>query len=465
MMRNPIRTRQAAVLALLLSVFAGNIQSQTKVAAPSNRFTPAQDVQLGREAAAEVERQMPLLRDGRTASYVDNLGDRLVAAIPGEFQHREFRYSFKTVDLREINAFALPGGPMYLHRGMIEAARTEGEIAGVMAHELAHVALRHGTAQASKAQKYQIGAIAGQILGTIIGGRTGAVVAEGSRFGLGVSFLRFSRAYEKDADILGAQMMARAGYDPIEMANMFRTIEQQAQSRAPEFLSDHPNPGNRVQYITAEARTLRVENRRQNTGELQEIHAQLRSLPAARSSAEVARRQSREPGPVGTSGLGRVEPPSSQYRTFSEGGLRLSVPANWEPVSGGGNAIWFAPQGAYGRTNGREVFTHGMQVGAAQTSYRDLNSATSQLLQSLAQGNPNLRQLGRAQRTPFAEREGLVVRLRNASEVTGRNEIVTLHTALIENGTLIYAVGVAPEDEAREYVSHFGRVASTVRIR
>jgi hypothetical protein len=463
---NVRRTRRAAVTALLLAVFAASTASQTKVNAPKNKFTVAQDVQLGREAAAEVERQMPLLRDSRTSSYVDDLGDRLVDAIPAEFRHREFRYSFKTVDLKEINAFALPGGPMYLHRGMIEAARTEGEIAGVMAHEMAHVALRHGTAQASKAQKYQIGAIAGQILGSIIGGRTGTVVAEGSRFGLGVSFLRFSRAYEKDADILGAQMMARAGYDPVEMANMFRTIEQQSRGGGPEFLSNHPNPGNRIQYITAEARSLRIENRRQNSGELQEIHARLRSMPAARSSAEVARNQSRDSGPVGTAGIGRVEPPSPRYRTYSEGGLHVAVPENWEPVSGGGgNAVWFAPQGAYGRANGREVFTHGMQFGAAQTSYRDVNSATSALVQSLAQGNPNLRRQGNARRTTFAERDGLVVQLRNASDVTGRGEVVTLHTALIENGTLVYAVGVAPEEEARQYVNVFGRVASSVRVR
>ena len=134
--------------------------------------------------------------------------------IPAELRHPEFRYSFKVVNLKEINAFALPGGPMYVNRGMIEAAKTEGEVVGVMAHEMAHVALRHGTAQASKAEKYQIGAVAGQILGAIIGGTAGAVVSQGSQFGIGVSFLRFGRAFEKDADILGAQMMARAGYDP-----------------------------------------------------------------------------------------------------------------------------------------------------------------------------------------------------------------------------------------------------------
>src|SRR4029077_15311257 len=116
------------------------------------------------------EQQFPLLRDSEVSAYVEKIGQRLVAAIPPEFQHPEFRYYFKVVDARDINAFALPGGPMYVNRGMIEAAHTEGEMAGVMAHELSHVALRHGTAQATKAQKYQAGATAVGILGTIFGG-------------------------------------------------------------------------------------------------------------------------------------------------------------------------------------------------------------------------------------------------------------------------------------------------------
>src|ERR1044072_7584067 len=92
--------------------------------------------------AAQVERQMPIMRDEMVESYVERVGQRLVAAIPQEFQHPEFRYSFKVVNARDINAFALPGGPMFVNRGMIEAARNEGEMAGVMAHEISHVALR-----------------------------------------------------------------------------------------------------------------------------------------------------------------------------------------------------------------------------------------------------------------------------------------------------------------------------------
>jgi adenylylsulfate kinase len=143
---------------------------------------------------------------------------------------------------------------------MLEAARNEGEIAGVLAHEISHVALRHGTAQASKATKYQLGELAGAVLGAIIGGRTGDVVAQGTSFGLGTAFLRFGRDFERQADLLGAQIMASAGYDPMDMANMFRTIEERSASGGPEWLSSHPNPGNRYEAISREAIALNVDD-------------------------------------------------------------------------------------------------------------------------------------------------------------------------------------------------------------
>ena len=152
-------------------------------------------MELGQQAAKEVEQQLPLLRDDGIESFVDRIGRRLVQVIPSEMEHREFRYSFKVIDVREINAFALPGGPMYINRGMIQAAGVEGEVAGVMAHELSHVILRHGTAGATKQQPFQIGAIAGAIAGAIIGGNVGQVVAQGTQFGLGTYFLRYSREY------------------------------------------------------------------------------------------------------------------------------------------------------------------------------------------------------------------------------------------------------------------------------
>jgi predicted Zn-dependent protease len=212
----------------MLVVAVSAASAQTAIEPDKNKYTPAQDVQIGLEAAQEVRRELPMLQDERIDDYVDRVGARLVRGIPQQFQHGEFRYTFEVVNQKEINAFALPGGPMFLHRGMMEAAKAEGEVAGVMAHEIAHVALRHGTAQATKAQGFQIGAVAGQILGAIVGGTAGSIIAQGSQFGLGTYFLRYGREYEREADLLGAQIMARAGYNPRAMADMFRTIEQQS---------------------------------------------------------------------------------------------------------------------------------------------------------------------------------------------------------------------------------------------
>src|SRR4051812_4210663 len=248
LVQNPTAAR-IRLIPVLLAALALPAVAQTHIEPHKNSYKPEQDVELGRQAAAEVRQQMPLLNDQRVEDYVERIGERLVERIPSEYRQPAFHYTFDVVNLREINAFALPGGPMFLHRGMIEAAKTEGEIAGVMAHEMSHVILRHGTAQATKGQKYQIGAIAGQVLGSVVGGTLGSVIGQGSQIGLGTWFLKYSREYESQADILGSQILARAGYNPREMANMFKTIEAEGGAGGPQFLSDHPNPANRYQSI------------------------------------------------------------------------------------------------------------------------------------------------------------------------------------------------------------------------
>src|SRR6266850_2916163 len=241
--------RYARILpALMLTAALSTVYAQTRIVAPPNKYAPADDVKLGQEAAAQVQKEMPMLNDPAVDEYIAGIGQRLVAAIPPEQRHPEFRYTFKVVNQKEINAFALPGGPMFLNRGMIEAAHNEGEVAGVMAHEMSHVTLRHGTAQATKGEKFQIGAIAGQVLGAIVGGTAGSIIANGSNIGLSTYFMKFSREYETQADVNGTQIMARAGYDPRHMAEFFKVLETQG-GGGPEFLSDHPNPGNRYQYI------------------------------------------------------------------------------------------------------------------------------------------------------------------------------------------------------------------------
>ena len=454
-----------AVFAMPVSVF-----SQTQIKYHSNKYKPTDDVKVGRQAAAEVEQQMPILNDNVATSYVSRVGQRLVNSIPPEFQHPEFSYYFKIVNARDINAFALPGGPMYVNRGMIEAARNEGEMAGVMAHELSHVALRHGTAQASKAQKY--GLLAGilGIGGQILGGPAGAA-AQVAGQGVGVYFLKFSREYETEADILGAQIMARAGYDPHDLANMFKTIEQQSGGGGGGFLSDHPAPANRYERINQEAQSLHVDNPIRDSRDFSQIQARLRAMGRAPSMEEIARSGNRYPTGE-TSGnypnnpsRGRVDSPSARYQNYSTLGgiLRVSVPSNWTQLPDN-NSVWFAPEGAYGQYQNQVIYTHGVSFGIAQTQSRNLQQATSEFLTSMGAGSGNLRQRSGLVRTTVAGRAGLTTTLANVNEATGQAEVVTVITTQLRDGQLFYMIAVSPENESASYQTAFRNILRSLQI-
>jgi Zn-dependent protease with chaperone function len=460
-MKMPLRVTAALVLA---SAF---VSAQTKVVPPKNSYTPAQDVELGRQAAAEARQQLPILRDDGVTSYLEDIGRRLVTAIPSDLRRPEFHYTFEPVNVREINAFALPGGPMFVNRGMIEAAKSEGEVSGVMAHELSHVILRHGTAQASKAQKYQIGAVAGQILGAIIGGGWGQVISQGSQFGLGTAFLRFSREYERQADILGSQIMARAGYDPRDMASMFKTIEKQGGPGGPQWLSDHPNPGDRAAYITKEAEALRVENPVRESQGFSQVQARLKQMPAAPTTEQATKNSGNRP--TGTSGgggmpTGRVAAPSSSFRTYTEGNMfKVSVPSNWREIPAQ-SAVTFAPDGAYGQANGQNVFTHGVEIGGARNETHDLQTATNELVESLGQANPGLSRASGYDRVTLSGRPGLRTVLTNSQSATGQPESIVVFTTQLRDGNLFYAVAVAPQSDFGAYRGVFDKVIRSIQL-
>jgi hypothetical protein len=465
---------KSPLIAVILAATVTAASAQTKITAPKNKYSPSDDVKLGQEASQQVQKEMPVMRDEQVNSYLNNIGRRLVNAIPNQFQHPEFRYTFTGVNLREINAFALPGGPMYINRGMIEKARNEGEVAGVMAHELSHVALRHGTAQQTKATPYAIGQIAGQIAGAIIGGRTGSVIAQGSQFGIGTYFMKFSREYEKQADLLGAQIMARAGYDPRDMANVFQTIEKESGPGGPQWMSDHPNPGNRYEYINQEARNLRVEaGANRNSGEFQSVQAHLRTLAPAPTAEEVARNNKAgrttngngDGGGASSRPISRnVPPPNSKFSTYNEGNLfRISVPSNWREM-GSNNNVTFAPDGAYGDLNGQSIFTHGIELGLARNEGHDLNTATNELVDSLREGNPRLTRGNGFERGTVGGRQGLRTVLSNISDATGEQEVVEVYTTQLGDGSLFYAIGVAPRAEYNTYSNVFRNVIRSIQF-
>jgi beta-barrel assembly-enhancing protease len=462
----------ACVLAVALFVMPIATLAQTQIKYHSNKYQPSDDVKLGRQAAAEAERQFPLMRDSEVQSYVESVGQRLVASIPPEFQHPEFRYYFKVINASDINAFALPGGPMYVNRGMIQAARSEGEMAGVMAHELSHVALRHGTAQATKAQKYSLLAGIAGIAGSILGGGNLGQLAAGS---VGVYFLKFSREYETEADLLGARIMANAGYDPRELANMFQTIQRQGGGGG-GFFSDHPSPSNRYQRINQEAQYLQVRNVSHDNREFVAVNERLRSYGRAPSMAEIQRSGQRypnqgDPYPNGdrtgypNPPSGRVEYPSSRFRSYRVLNVaQVSVPENWREVSDSGNSIWFAPSGAYGSTNGQSVFTHGVSFGTFQPNSRNLQQATNDFLNSLQQGNGNLRSRGGYMRTTIDGRNALSIALNNVNEATGRQEIVTVITTQLRSGEVLYMIAVAPNEDFGNYQNVFQNILRSMQL-
>ena len=462
-----VRARSAAVAAMFAGALITGVGAQTRVVAPDNKYSPPDDVKLGQEAAQEVEKQLPVMHDGEVNNYLTSIGRRLAENIPPEFRHPEFRYSFTGVNLREINAFALPGGPMFINRGMLEKAHDEGEVAGVMAHELSHVALRHGTAQQSKATPYAVGSVAGQILGAIVGGGWGQVISQGSQFGFGAAFLRYGREYEKQADILGSHIMAAAGYDPRDMANVFRTIEKESGPGGPQWLSDHPNPGNRYDYITAEAKALHVTAAQHDTQQFEGVQAHLRSLPPAPTTEEVAKnhKAGRETGtPDVRPRTGDIPRPDSRTASYNEGNLfRVSVPANWREVPSN-NSVTFAPDGATGTVNGSSVFTHGVEIGVARNESHDLETATRELLDALRQSNPRLSAEQGYDRSSIGGRQALHTAASNVSDVTGGQEVIDVYTTQLADGSLFYVLGVAPREDYNAYANAFRNVVRSIQF-
>jgi hypothetical protein len=467
-----MRIRTVALVLTVVVGAAGLPEAQTKITPPKNRYTPEQDVQVGREAAAEARKEFPIITDGQLATYLDRLGKRLVTASPSELNNPVFEYSFTPVNLKDINAFALPGGPMFVNRGMFEAAVGEGEVAGVMAHELSHVLLRHGTANATKAQGFQIGQLAGAIAGAVVGGGWGQVISQGSQFGLGTWLLKYSREYEKQADLLGAQIMARAGYDPRDLGRMFETIQKQGGPGAPQWLSSHPDPGNRSAYIAKEAAQLKIASAGDNrAADFQEARASFARLPPAKSMADLARntptRSGSEGGTAGAA-VGRVgdpvPPPSAQFRTVQGGRLfDVEVPSNWQAVASN-SAVKYVPMNGYGPIEGQSVFTHGVELGVARASSRSLTEATEALLQAFAQSNPDLRRGGEPREIRMSQRQSLAVPLVNRSALGG-TERIGLYTTFLADGNLFYYATIVPEREADQYRLVFDRIGRSIRLK
>ncbi len=205
-------------------------------------LSEADEVELGRQAAARVESRTPLVADPFVQNYINALGQKL-ARYSGR---TNLRYRFRAIDSREINAFALPGGFIYINRGILEAAGDEDELAGVIGHEIAHVAARHHVDQLKRAQLTGLG-LAG--LGALLGASKGAAFGKlAAELAAGGALMKFSRDAEREADLLGARIMHSAGYDPRGMITFFEKLERMRRGQPhllEKFFSSHPSPSER----------------------------------------------------------------------------------------------------------------------------------------------------------------------------------------------------------------------------
>ncbi len=250
------------VAAILSCPSATQAQAQDDTYLPAtchNAYTQQQEIELGNKVVREVYRTQPVLLDtDPVARYVRQLGAKLVAAAPlTPGLEQQWPFNFHVVASAEINAFALPGGTMFINLGAIQAAQNEAQLAGVMGHEMSHVILRHSTCNLQKQHRrgmlYSLGAIGSAVA---LGGAGGDLAARGFGYAENLSFLKMSRGDEKQADLLGVHILSNAGYDPRGLPQFFEIIIAKTGTGGHQFLSDHPNPGNRTEYLNREISTL-----------------------------------------------------------------------------------------------------------------------------------------------------------------------------------------------------------------
>ncbi len=459
-------SRSGLVLAVTLAIALATEVSAKNIPPPRNDFSPVEDVELGRDAATEVRRQIAVLGDPLVNEFIQECARRLVEAIPPSLRQTAFLYSFDIMNVTEIASFALPGGPVFISHGMIQTVRSEGELAGVIAHELSHVALRHGTAQVTAGSTFQIGAITGMDIGAVITRSSGhGILAQGSSFAASSYFLKYGYEFERQADRLATQMMAGAGYDPRDLVSLRETIQGAGAGRGgPRWLRSHPNPNvlddepSRDKLFRGAAGRLPVDGPQTPSQQFDVMQARIRAMPVDKA------RHRDGAFPVGTAG-GFGVAPSGESRIMAAGdSLMLSVPANWNRVPAS-NTVTFAPKGAFLNTlRGAMGVTHGVQVGIARSLTGDLQADTQALLQTFSHTNPHLVWTPPFQRTSMAGRTGLTITFSNVSERTGDFEQVSLVTVHLPGGSFLYLIGLSPLDEAGIYRNAFNHVRESVQI-
>jgi hypothetical protein len=445
-----------------------------------------QQQQVGLQAAGEVYKQMPVLPDSNPVTqYVQQLGKKLETVIPPD---KSWPYQFHVVQSADINAFALPGGPIFINLGTIQAAENEAELAGVMAHEMSHVYMQHSAKQAPKAETAQIIAgLAGAVLGGSAGGRLASM---GIQFGAGTLLMKYSRHDEAEADAVGAVIMYKAGYNPQAMADFFTKLEQKYGNGGPQLLSDHPNPGNRQQAIRNQIKSWPAINYQTTSAAFTKAKQEATGMKTY-SAQEIAQgaksgtwaQQNQKNGamppagaavPASAQGGGGQPPadvsnvsydqvkPTGKFTQFQGQGFSISHPDNWQPTSGQ-NQVFIVPPGAAG--NGGVAY--GALISSAQGAPGNLDQATQQLAQSLIQQNPGMQAAGNPSAINVNGLEGRSMYLtgqspiqKNGKPEPERDWLVTVPGA---QGSLSYLVFIAPESDFDRLKPTFQKMLESFR--
>jgi Peptidase family M48 len=407
-----------------------------------NLFSKQDDLQIGQENAKQVLQQYEVVKNKFVQDYVQRIGERLAAA--PEAKASGFHFTFTVLNEDQVNAFALPGGPMFIYTGLLKATDNEAQLAGVMGHEMSHVILRHGTHEATKANFVSL--LAGG-LGALVGGDS--VAGKLTQAGLGVAgnsfILKFSRDAETEADALGSRLMAYAGYDPVQMAKFFEKLGASGGQQL-QILSDHPNPGNRQVAIEAEMKTLPARKYGFETGQFARMKKEIAALPPPAKKP-----QADAPGPgasVPPPGAS-VPPPGAFPDSLSYQGQDFAIqyPKSWQ-VFGEPNAasVTLAPRDGVVSRNGPTQIGFGALIGSflPQPGRTDLHSATSDLIKLLQNQNGEVAVSSSPQNMTLAAGLPATSTTLRSTSPYGGVEVDTVVTTLRQQ-RLWYVVFIAPE--------------------
>lgn len=451
-----IRRTAASALALALAgagILLAQKLRELKPASSVENIPIQTDIEIGQQAAQEVPKQMPVIDD----PVIQPVIDRMIRNLTADGRAGEYPYSIRLVYEDSINAFAFPGGAMFIHTGLIRRADNEEQVAGVLAHEVSHVALRHGIANVVRAQRAQTFAgIGGALAGIFLGGGAAGSLAQ---LGIGVTaqslMMKYSRGAETEADLLGTRLMNAAGYNPIEMARFFEKLEAEAGrgSKLEEFFASHPNPGNRVKNVEAEIQLL---PRKQYNAARQEEFLRARDAIAA------IKPPPRPKAAPGGAGRGRVTQTSGGMQRYAGQTFAMEFPQGWQVFSSQGSAdnVTLAPRDAVKQTQDGAQVGLGTIVSLARSA-GELRRSTEAFLRDIQQSNPSM-QVGQSRQLTVGGQPAILTQISTASPFGG-NETVYLVT--VDRGQFLWtAAFITPDRQLQRSQSMFERMIRSVEF-